>query len=70
MFCKQENATLREQNDELQAQLLHKHVVEGWSLLQSEGGSVSLASEIENLSKNEVHFCHLSMSYLSFTLIF
>jgi GH18 family chitinase len=51
----QENASLREQTDELQAQLLHRHVEEGRQLLLSSSAS-SIAAELENVSQDEVRF--------------
>lgn len=51
---RQENASLREQTEELQAQLLHRHVEEGRQLLLSTKGS--LAAELENVSLDEVGF--------------
>jgi Rab11 family-interacting protein 3/4 len=49
---KQDNAQLREELEDLQAQLLSRHVHEGKSLLvQSEK---SLATELEKLPKNEL----------------
>jgi hypothetical protein len=49
----QENASLREQTDELQAQLLHRHVEEGRQLLLS-SSACSIAAELENVSRDEV----------------
>jgi Rab11 family-interacting protein 3/4 len=48
---KLENISLREQIDELQAQLLHRHVVEGRALLEN---NKSLAAEIDSLSIDEL----------------
>ncbi len=47
----QENARLKEQNDDLQAQLLNRQIEEGCSLLQ---GKTSLAAELDNLPRDDV----------------
>ena len=52
---------MREQNEELQAQLLSNHVQEGRSLLMN--GSTSLADEIENLPKDEVRIQYFIRIY-------
>ena len=59
----QENARLQEQSEDLQAQVLHKHLVEGTNLLAN--GQGSLASEMANHSRDEVK-CFLFIWLLTY----
>lgn len=51
---KNENKILKEANEELQAQLLNNHLEEGRSLLKEGETFSSLASELNNLSNEQV----------------
>ena len=54
VLCRvQENAHLREQNEDLQAQLLNWRLEEGRTLLKN-GAEASLAAELETLPRDEV----------------
>ena len=56
LFVVQENMSLRDQAEDLHAQLINRHVQEGRSLLQQT--ETSLATEFEKLPKDEVrHNC-------------
>lgn len=53
-ILKDENKTLKENNEELTAQLLNNHLIEGKSLLKEGEAISSLASEISDLNLEQV----------------
>ena len=72
VWLSQENAKLREQNEDLHVQLLNNRLEEGRTLLQN-GAEASLAAELETLPRDEVsddallcfpHTCHLYRAVL------
>ena len=54
-ILKDENKTLKENNEELTAQLLNNHLIEGKSLLKEGEAISSLASEISDLNLEQVN---------------
>lgn len=54
-MLKDENKTLKENNEELTAQLLNNHLIEGKSLLKEGEAISSLASEISDLNLEQVN---------------
>lgn len=53
-FLKEENRSLKEANEELTAQLLNNHLIEGKSLLKEGEAVSSLANEISDLNNEQV----------------
>lgn len=64
-YLKEENKNLKENNEELTAQLLNNHLIEGKSLLKEGEAISSLANEISDLNIEQVCVC---VCFLSFFL--